>query len=207
MTVRRWIATCTLAAGAFLLWQPGLTWAGPAPAATKQASKAAAPPHDGQHDFDFLLGSWNIHLKRRLRPLTGSNEWVEFDGTVVCRKVWDGHAEVEEFNVDSPEKNIHIQGLAIRLYNPKSQQWSIYWANRQNGAMDTAPQIGRFKDGQGEFYGQDTLDGKAIYVRFVWSNTASASPRFEQSYSEDGGKTWEVNWITTQARVKDDKAR
>jgi hypothetical protein len=207
MRLRRRIATCALAAGACLLWHPGLTSADPASAARKEASKDAAPPHDSQHDFDFLVGSWNIHLKRRLRPLTGSTEWVEFDGTVVCRKVWNGHAEVEEFNVDSPEKNIHIQGLAVRLYNSKSHQWSIYWANSQNGSMDTSPQIGQFKDGQGEFYGQDTLDGKAIYVRFVWSNTASASPHFEQAYSADGGKTWEVNWITTQVRVKDDRAR
>src|SRR5215469_5484284 len=101
------------------------------------APQAAA--HDGQHDFDFLLGSWKIHLKRRLKPLTGSNQWVEFDGTVVCRSIWNGLAEVEEFNVDSPEKKIFIQGLAVRLYNPKNHQWSIYWANRKNGVFDAAP--------------------------------------------------------------------
>ena len=157
--------------------------------------------HDGQHDFDYLLGSWKIHLKKRLHPLTGSNEWIEFDGTVVCRNVWNGLAEVEEFVVDSPEKNIFIKGLAIRLYNPQTHQWSIYWANSKNGAFDPAAQVGQFTDGRGEFYGQDTLDGRSIYVRFVWTNTTSSAPHFEQSFSADGGKTWEVNWITEQTRT------
>jgi hypothetical protein len=75
---------------------------------------------------------------------------------VVCRTIWNGLAEVEEFNVDSPEKNILIQGLAVRLYNPKTHQWSIYWANRKNGAFDATAQIGQFEAGRGEFYGQDT---------------------------------------------------
>ena len=172
-------------------------------AEAKPGTQTTIEERDGQHDFEYLLGSWNIHLKRRLRPLTGSNDWIEFDGKVVCRTVWDGHAEVEEFIVDSPERNIHIQGLTVRLYNPKSHQWSIYWANSKNGTIDPSPQVGQFKDGRGEFYGTDTLDGKAIYVRFAWTNTTSALPHFEQSYSDDGGKTWEVNWITNQTRLSD----
>lgn len=164
-------------------------------------SGEATTVHDGQHDFDYLLGSWKIHLKKRLRPLTDSNEWIEFDGTVVCRSVWNGLAEVEEFVVDSAEKNIFIKGLAIRLYNPQTHQWSIYWANSKNGAVDPVPQVGQFAGGRGEFYGQDTLDGRSIYVRFVWTNTTSATPHFEQSYSVDGGKTWQVNWITEQTRA------
>src|SRR4030088_2200729 len=95
---------CTSLATAFLVLQAGLTWA---PAAATGAPPAALQ-HDGQHDFDFLVGSWKIHLKRRLRPLTGSTEWVEFDGTVVCQKAWDGRAELEQFDVDSPEKHIKI---------------------------------------------------------------------------------------------------
>lgn len=145
-----------------------------APASTTQASAS----RDGQHDFDYLLGSWKIHLKKRLRPLTGSNDWIEFDGTVVCRHIWNGRAEVEEFLVDSPEKHIHINGLAVRLFNPKTQQWSIYWADKEHASMDPSPQVGQFIDGRGEFYGQDTLDGKAIYVRFIWTNTTSVAPHF-----------------------------
>ena len=181
-----------IAGSTVTLFQWGVT-----AAETPQASTA----RDGQRDFDFLVGSWKIHLKRRLHPLTGSNEWVEFDGTVVCRHIWNGLGEVEEFNVDSPEKNIFITGLAVRLYNPKSRQWTIYWANSKNGVIDSAPQVGRFTNDRGEFYGQDTLDGQQIYVRFVWTNTTSKAPHFEQSFSADGGKTWEVNWITEQTKL------
>jgi len=169
------------------------------------ASTAATPPNaerDGQRDFDFELGSWKIHLKRRLHPLTGSNTWVEFDGTSVTRKVWDGRSQIEEFEVDNPTG--HIEGLTLRTYNPQTHQWSLYWANSKDGTI-VPPQIGRFNNtGTGEFYAQDTLNGKMIFVRFIWSNVNSDKPHFEQAFSEDGGKTWEVNWITDQTRVSED---
>lgn len=171
---------------------------------TPTSSTQAAPERDGQHDFDFAVGNWNIHLKQLQHPLTGSKSWVEFDGTLATRTVWNGRSTVEEFEVDSPTR--HMEGLAIRLYNTQTHQWSIYWANSKNGAIDPSPQVGQFKDGRGEFYGTDTLNGKPIFVRFVWTNTNTSKPHFEQSYSDDGGKTWEVNWITDQTRV-DDKAR
>jgi len=172
-----------------------------------EAAATASSAHDGQHDFDFLIGSWKIHLKKRLHLLSGSNEWVEFDGTVVCRTIWNGLAEAEEFNVDSPVNNIFIKGLAVRLYNPKTRQWTIYWANSKNGAFDPQSQSGQFTDGRGEFYGQDTVDGRTVYVRWIWSNTTSPAPHFEQAYSADGGRTWEVNWITEQTRSEDAPAK
>ena len=179
----------------------------PAGAQANQAATTVTPQvtttaREGQHDFDFELGSWKIHLKRRLHPLTGSNTWVEFDGTSVTRKVWEGRAQIEEFETDGAAG--HIEGLTLRLYNPQTHQWSLYWANSQNGTL-VVPQIGQFKDGVGEFYAQDTLDGKSILVRFIWSKTDSSRPHFEQSFSDDGGKTWEVNWITDQTRVSDAK--
>ncbi len=176
-------------------------------AQTNQGAVATAPQattteRDGQHDFDFEIGSWKIHLKRRLHPLTGSNTWVEFDGTSVTRRIWDGRSQIEEFETDGAAG--HIEGLTLRLYNPETHQWSLYWANSKNGTL-VVPQIGQFKDGQGEFYAQDMLDGKSIFVRFIWSKTDSNTPHFEQSFSNDGGKTWEVNWITDQTRVSDAK--
>ncbi len=173
--------------------------------AAKTVSQLPATERDGQHDFDFELGTWKIHLKRLLHPLTGSATWVEFDGTSVTRKVWDGRAELEEFETDSPAAG-HIEGLTLRLYNSQSHQWSFYWANAKGGPI-FPPQISEFKNGHGEFYGQDTLNGKAIFIRFVWSNTNTNMPHFEQSFSEDGGKTWEVNWITDQTRVNDEAAQ
>jgi hypothetical protein len=167
---------------------------------TAHAKQTIFDKHDGQYDFDYLVGSWKIHLKRLVHPLTGSKEWIEFDGTVVCRKVLDGHTEVEEFNVDSAEKNIHIHGLALRFYNPESHQWSIYWANAAKGTLDLPPMIGQFRNGRGEFYNQDVYEGRAIYTRFVWTNTTTSAPHFEQSFSIDGGSTWETNWITEQTK-------
>jgi len=165
------------------------------------ANQNAAPAYrDGQHDFDFEIGGWKIHLKRRLNPLTGSDKWVEFDGTSVTRKIWDGRSQIEEFETDGAAG--HIEGLTLRLYNPQSHQWSLCWANAKDGTV-VAPQIGEFRNGVGEFYGTDTLDGKFILIRFIWSNTTTNTPHFEQSFSVDGGKTWEVNWITDQTRVSD----
>jgi hypothetical protein len=166
---------------------------------SKASANQAPADRDGQHDFDFELGHWNIHLKRLQHPLTGSTTWVEFDGTSVTRKVWDGRSQIEEFETDSAAGG-HIEGLTLRLYNPQTHQWSLYWANSKIGTMDP-PQVGQFKNGRGEFFGHDTLNGKAIVIRFVWSNTTTDKPHFEQSFSADGGQTWELNWITDQTRV------
>src|SRR5215470_11105366 len=127
---------------------PAFAQNGPAGANSAQASGE----RDGQHDFDFELGSWHIHLKRLSNPMTGSNTWVEFDGTSVTRKVWDGRAQIEEFETDSPTG--HIEGLTLRLYNTQSHQWSLYWANAKDGAMGGPPNVGEFKNGVGEFYCQ-----------------------------------------------------
>jgi hypothetical protein len=161
---------------------------------------SAANERDGQHDFDPLIGAWKYHLKRRLNPLTGSNTWVEFEGAGVCRKVWDG-ASLDQVELDGP--NGHIEGLTLRVYNPQSHQWRLYWANKKVGILDP-PQVGEFKNGRGEFFAQDTINGKTILIRFAWTNTTTDTPHFEQSFSDDGGKTWETNWITDQTRVKDE---
>lgn len=187
-----WCAMC--AVGFFV--QAGLVSAQQANAAAGRDAVTAY--RDGQHDFDFEIGSWNIHLKRRLNPLTGSDKWVEFDGTSVTRKIWEGRSQIEEFETDGTAG--HVEGLTLRLYNPQSHQWSLYWANAKDGTV-VAPQIGEFRNGVGEFYGTDTLNGKVILIRFIWSNTTTNTPHFEQSFSTDGGKTWEVNWITDQTRV------
>jgi hypothetical protein len=139
-------------------------------------------------------------LKRRLRPLTGSTTWVEYKGTTVVRKVWEGRANLVELEVDGPAG--HIEGLSLRLYNPESRQWSINFASSSGGTM-TPPAIGEFKNGRGEFFGSESLNGRAIYVRFVISDITASSCRFEQAFSDDGGKTWELNWIATDTRVKD----
>jgi hypothetical protein len=194
--IQFYLLVCTLCALAVLLQS--------APALAQSASAApavlqAATPRDGQHDFDFAIGTWTIHLKRLVDPLTGSATWVEFDGTVVARALWDGRANMDEFEADSPSG--HIEGLTVRLYNPQAHQWNLYWANSKAGVFAGPPQIGEFKNGVGEFYCQDTFNGRTILIRYEWSNITANSAHFEQSFSDDGGKTWEVNWITDQTRT------
>jgi hypothetical protein len=161
---------------------------------------------DGQHGFDFEIGAWKIHLKRLEHRLTGSTTWIEFDGTSVTRRVWDGRADLEEFEVDSPTG--HIEGMTLRLYDPQTHQWSLYWATSKSGTLGQ-PTIGEFKNGRGEFFDTEPSgpNGRAILVRFVWSDITPNSAHFEQSFSDDGGKTWEVNWITDQTRVKDEPVK
>jgi hypothetical protein len=165
-------------------------------------AKAKAPQpqtaRDGQHDFDFEIGTWKTHVRRLVRPLTGSTTWVEMNGTSVVRKVWNGRANLLELEADSPTG--HFQGLSLRLYNPQSRQWSLNFVSSGDGTL-SPPTIGEFRNGRGEFFSQETLNGRAIFVRFVISDITQDSCRFEQAFSDDGGKTWEVNWIATDTRV------
>jgi hypothetical protein len=161
------------------------------------ASTQSSKDRDGQHDFDFEIGTWKSHLLRLLHPLSGSSTWAQYDGTTIVRKVWDGRANLVEFQADGAAG--HIEALSLRLYNPQSHQWSLNFASSKSGAL-SQPTIGEFKNGRGEFFDQESFNGRAILVRFVISDITPNSCRFEQAFSEDGGKTWEVNWITTDTR-------
>ncbi len=167
-----------------------------APAATQSGQL-----RDGQHDFDWQLGAWKIHMQRLQHPLTGSTAWTELDGTVVVRKVWDGRANLAEIVTDGPSG--HLEFLSMRLYDPQSHQWSLNFASSNSGTLGV-PMYGEFNNGRGEFYDQETFNGRMILVRFVFETLTADSTRDEQAFSADGGKTWEVNWINTQARVKDE---
>lgn len=174
------------------------------PAFAQQTAKApiATPQkvdsQDGQRAFDFEIGNWATHLKRLRSPLSGSTEWVEYKGTTVVRDVLDGRANLVELRVDGPAGR--IEGLSLRLYNPESRQWTLNFANIADGLL-TEPMVGEFRDGRGEFYAQDTYKGRAVLVRFVISVLGPDSCRFEQSFSADGGKTWELNWVATDTRL------
>ena len=162
------------------------------------ASAAAPPaPRDGAHDFDFHIGTWKTHLRRLRHPLSGSSEWLEYDGTTTVRPVWGGRANLVELDVTGPAG--HLEGLSLRLYNPESRQWSLNFSNTASGTM-SVPTVGEFSGGRGEFYDQELLNGRAILVRFVISDITANSVHFEQAFSADGGKTWEVNWVAVDTR-------
>jgi hypothetical protein len=195
-SIGSYFALCVL--GCLLQTLPTIMQATPV-AAKSQQPQPQETQHDGQHDFDFNLGAWHTHIKRLQNPLTGSTSWVEMQGTVVVRKVWDGRAQLEEIEADSPSG--HFEGLTLFLYNPEAHQWSQTFSKSSDGTV-SQPAIGEFKNGRGEFYDQETYDGRTILVRIVWSDITPDSHRFEQSFSDDGGKTWEPNFVATLTRAK-----
>lgn len=166
--------------------------------ASAELTQETAPQRDGQHDFDFDIGTWKTHLSRLVHPLMGSTTWVHLEGTTVVRKIWDGRGNLAELEADTPSG--HLEVLSLRLYNPQSHQWSLNAANSREGIL-SVPTVGEFKNGRGEFYDQEPFNGRIILVRNVWSDITANSCRFEQAFSADGGKTWEVNWIAEDTRM------
>ncbi|MGH7543493.1 MAG: hypothetical protein ACREK7_06090 [Gemmatimonadota bacterium] len=192
MNVLERLRTCLLLCGLMVALPP-------MPGLAQSASDSSAEPRDGQRDFDFEIGTWRTQLKLLQDPLSGSTTWIEYEGTTVVREVLDGRANLVELDVQGQAGR--IEGLSLRLYNPETRQWSLNFASARNGIL-TPPVYGSFENGRGTFYGLDTLDGRAILVRFVISDITEASVRFEQAFSDDGGETWEVNWIATDTLVE-----
>jgi hypothetical protein len=170
--------------------------------AATQSQTQTAVPRDGSHDFDFTFGTWKSHISRLQHPLTGSKTWIQMEGIKVARKVWDGRAAIEEVEAETPAGQ--WQSLALFLYNKESRQWSINFANSADGTF-SKPATGEFKNGRGEFYDQEDFKGRAILVRIIWSDITPNSHRFEQAFSDDGGKTWETNFIAVLKRTDEVK--
>lgn len=158
---------------------------------------AFAQQRDGIHDFDWDIGTWKVHQRRLLHPLTGSTTWVEYDGTDAVTKIWDG-ANSGKIESTGPAGNLEI--YTLRLYNPDAHQWNIYFSNSAGGTL-SAPVVGEFQGGRGEFYDQEQYKGKAILVRFRVYDITQNSCHFDQAFSADGGKTWETNFDVTEARA------
>jgi hypothetical protein len=171
----------------------------PATAAGEASQSSTAAPRDGQHDFDFNIGVWKTHIKRILDPLSGSTSSIELNGTVTVRKVWDGRAQLEEIEADGPKG--HWEAMTLFLYNPEAHQWSQTYIDSKEASLNS-PTIGSFKDGRGELFAQDAFNGRSILVRGVWSDIKPDSHRYEESYSNDGGKTWASAFIANLTRDK-----
>jgi hypothetical protein len=156
------------------------------------------PRSDGQHDFDAHIGKFKTHVKRRLGILTGSDGWAEYEGISTVHSLWHGRANIVELQADG--EHGHLEFLSLRLYNPKTRQWSLNAVNSSVGVLDT-PTVGAFKNGRGEFYDREEFNGPSIMVRFVITSTSNDAFHFEQAFSADSGKTWEVNWIADDTRI------
>jgi hypothetical protein len=165
-------------------------------AAGNAAAQAVAQPAGGAGDFDWEIGAWNTQVRVRA-PLSDEAAWTEFRGTSIVHAFADGRSNLVDLNVANGERR--IEGVSLRLYNPQTQQWSLHFASMRDGVL-TAPVYGGFENGRGVFYGQDTVEGGVVLVRFVISDITANSARFVQSYSADGGQTWIDNWIAIDTR-------
>jgi len=149
-------------------------------------------------DFDFWFGSWQVHNRRLTRRLAGSDQWEEFPATVVARPLLDGLGNEDEFRTDHDGGFV---GMSFRFFDPERRRWSIYWADsRRPGELDP-PVFGTFSGGLGIFEGEDIHRGRPILVRFTWAGVTTPTPRWEQAFSDDGGRTWETNWVMEFARA------
>jgi hypothetical protein len=191
----RRLVSLVLCAGAVVLG-PAPGNASP-PSVTRPGTPAAET--DGRHDFDFLIGKWNAHLKRLPDRLVGSTAWIEYDGISRTAPVLGSGANLEEFEVDGGA-GLHIKGQTLRLYNAAAGQWYIYLLDVDTGVLPLPATVGQFTDGRGEFYDQEEYRGRMILVRYVWTHASTTSARMEQAFSADGGKNWEVNWICELTR-------
>lgn len=153
---------------------------------------------NGRHDFAFQTGDWRVHHRKLQGRLVGSTQWVEFHGTCRAWEVLDGQGNFEEHRIDDPAGA--YGAAAFRQADLKTGEWSIWWFDPRQAKVDP-PVRGNFRDGVGTFLADDELAGRPIKVRFIWSAITATSARWEQAFSGDDGRTWEVNWIMTFERV------
>jgi hypothetical protein len=153
---------------------------------------------DASHDFDFWPGRWRVRNERLVKRLQGCTEWETFDARVEARLLPGGLGNVDEYHTDHWPGYV---GMSVRLYNPHTRLWSIYWASNRTGALEP-PVVGSIPNGVGVFEGRDVLDGRPIVVRFTWSDITRTGARWEQAFSPDDGRTWEKNWIMVMTRVE-----
>jgi len=158
----------------------------------------AAAPRDGSHDFDFNFGVWHTHIVRVLHPLTASNATSVEDGTVTVRKIWGGKASLEEIEADGAAG--HWEGMTVFLYNPTAHHWSQTYIGAKDGTYSPGD-IGAFENGRGEFASTDTVDGKPVLVRGVWSDVTPVSHRYHILYSGDSGAHWQTVFDAHLTRI------
>ena len=152
-------------------------------------------------DFDFWLGSWRVQNRRLKRRLAGSEDWEEFAATSAAWPILDGLGNQDELRTDAADGFV---GMSFRFFDPETKLWWIYWADsRRSGELDP-PVVGAFAGDVGIFEGEDVWNGRPILVRFVWSGVTTPAPRWEQAFSDDGGRTWETNWVMDFTRIDEE---
>jgi hypothetical protein len=173
-------------------------FAPPAAFATPAEQSDAPALRDGSHDFDPMLGVWKTQIRRTADPFAHPEAVIEMSGIVTTRKVWGGRAQIEEIEVDTPTG--HWEGMTLFLYDPQAHQWSQSFADSADGTLQR-PTIGGFANGRGELYAQDKVNGRTILIRGLWSDITANAHRYEESLSDDGGKTWHIAFSAALTRI------
>ncbi len=156
-------------------------------------------PASTPQDFDFLIGHWRVHHTRLRERLVGCQDWQEFDGTCAMRPLLGGTGNADDNLVNLPDGP--YRAVSLRAYDANTGTWAIWWLDARHPHHIDVPVVGGFNEGIGSFFADDVISGQAVRVRFMWLDTHSASPRWEQAFSPDGGKTWETNWKMRFERV------
>lgn len=160
---------------------------------------------DGVHGFDFLWGNWRIDNRRLRSRLTGSDDWEEFVAHGACRPILGGSGNVDDFVPFGESDWSGFEGGALRLFDPATALWSIYWFDNVGHRL-LPPLRGTFQNGIGEFLGVDEHDGRLVQVRFRWASDGPNGARWEQAFSVDDCRTWETNWLMNFTRLASEEA-
>jgi hypothetical protein len=157
---------------------------------------------DGRHDFDFFYGSWEQQNHKRVNmTVPGDQEWIEFRSFSRVGPILGGLGNVDTFDAPEFPGRPGFKGASLRLFEPATGIWRIWWASTAFPGKLDAPVEGRFVNGIGIFEADDELNGVPIRVRFTWQVFSANAARWEQAFSFDGGRTWETNWTTDHHRV------
>jgi len=159
-----------------------------------------ASSSSSSNDFDYLEGNWKLKNKRLKSRLSGCTEWTPiFETRVVMTKILNGIGNIDNF-YDTSNGNKY-EGVAVRLFNPKTKLWSIYWSDSNTGAFDP-PMVGSFENNVGHFFCKDNFNGRPIIVVFRWDVRNPKLPVWSQAFSDDNGKTWEWNMINFSEKIQ-----
>ncbi len=152
------------------------------------------------HNFDFLVGKSTV-LNRRLKErLTGCDEWIEFTAEMETKKMYNGLILMDEMKTDYFGDD--FIGLSIRMLNPETNIWTIYWADTMSHERKLNEQVvGEFKDGIGLFYGKELFEGKEMDLRFRWTKETENTALWEQAYFNKNNQDWETNWTMLFTKV------
>jgi hypothetical protein len=157
---------------------------------------------DGRHDFDFLPGRWQIENRKRVRPLVqGDDEWIEFEAVGEAMPILGGLGNIDRYRAPDFPGRPGFEGFTLRLYEPRTDLWRIWWASTANTGPLEEPVIGRFDGDVGRFECDDIIDGVALRVRYEWKVLGPDDASWEQLFSFDGGETWDSNWQMRSTRI------